>query len=114
MIETPNSYIENTNESNEHSTSSTDKQHTSVVINNSTSSTSSEELNNQFSLSTIFLPTHIKEKEDGYIDVDGRMILYDQQNNIFQQLFYAILPCCQLPLFSNKIVKHSFPVLSNP
>ena len=104
MIDTTNTFIENTNESNEsieQSTSSTDKQHTSVVINNSTSSTSSEELNTQFSLSTIFLPTHNKEKEDGYIDIDGKMVHYDQQNNIFQQLFYSILPCCQLPLFSN-------------
>ena len=49
------------------------------------SSTSSEELNTQFSLSTIFLPTHNKEKEDGYIDIDGKMVHYDQQNNIFQQ-----------------------------
>ena len=42
MIDTTNTFIENTNESNEsieQSTSSTDKQHTSVVINNSTSST---------------------------------------------------------------------------
>ena len=52
MIEPTNSYIDSTTESHEQSTSSTDKQHTSVVINNSTSSTSSEELNNQFSLST--------------------------------------------------------------
>ena len=114
-METNTPIISSQTESTERNeTNSSERQHTSVVINNSTSSTSSEEITQTFSLSTIFLPTHQKEKDDGYIDIDGRLSFYDQQNNIFQQLLYAAIPCCKLPFFSDtkleKYIKLIFSV----
>ncbi|BFU20917.1 rhomboid peptidase family protein [Entamoeba histolytica HM-1:IMSS-B] len=77
---------------------------TSIKIDRSSSS-SSEESFQGFSFSTILLPHHSNEKEEGFVDIDGYITPFENEINIFKQILYCVFPCLIPPFISNRRIE---------